>query len=135
MIPNEKVQAIVSRHDILEKELSTGDIDPKNFADKSKEYSNLSSIIKYAREYFAQRVKTDINFLLISNLRTLTKSAIKRGGTKTDAKTIELIGCSLEQCRNHIQSQFDEKMEWDNWDRQGWHLDHIRPCSSFNLSE
>ena len=102
---------------------------------KNRASRDPNEIKKYAREYFAQRVKTDINFLLINNLRTLTKSAIKRGGTKTDTKTIELIGCSLEQCRNHIESQFDEKMEWDNWDRQGWHLDHIRPCSSFYMSE
>ena len=102
---------------------------------KNRASRDPNEIKKYAREYFAQRFKNDINFLLISNLRTLTKSAIKRGGTKTDTKTIELIGCSLEQCRNHIESQFDEKMEWDNWDRQGWHLDHIRPCSSFNMSE
>ena len=90
---------------------------------------------KYHREYFAERSKTDINFLLINNLRTLTKSAIKRGGSETEAKTIELIGCSLEECRKHIEEQFDEKMNWDNWDRKGWHLDHIRHCSSFNLSE
>ncbi len=65
MIPIEKVQAIVSRHDILEKELSTGDIDPKNFADKSKEYSNLSSIIKYAREYLTfDKEKKDLEQIL-----------------------------------------------------------------------
>jgi peptide chain release factor 1 len=45
MIPNEKVQAIVARHDILEKELSTGEVDPKTFADNSREYSNLGNII------------------------------------------------------------------------------------------
>ena len=88
---------------------------------------------KYHREYFAERIKKDINFLLISNLRTLTKGAIKRGGTETETKTIKLIGCSLEECREHIENQFDEKMDWTNWDRDGWHLDHIRPCSSFNM--
>ena len=65
MIPNEKVKAIVARHDNLEKELSTGDIDPKNFADKSKEYSNLGNIIKYAREYLSfDKEKKDLEQIL-----------------------------------------------------------------------
>jgi|TARA_B110000027_G_scaffold128870_1_gene149757 peptide chain release factor 1 len=51
MIPLEKVQALVVKHDSLEKELSTGTIDPKTFATKSKEYSELGNIVKYAREY------------------------------------------------------------------------------------
>ena len=51
MIPLEKVQALVVKHDGLEKELSTGTIDPKTFAQKSKEYSELGSIVTYAREY------------------------------------------------------------------------------------
>ena len=51
MIPIEKVQGIIARHDELEKELSSGNIDPKNFAKKSKEYSSLGSIISVAREY------------------------------------------------------------------------------------
>ena len=51
MIPTEKVQALVAKHDTLEKELSTGTIDSKTFAQKSKEYSDLGSIISYAREY------------------------------------------------------------------------------------
>ena len=51
MIPLEKVQALITKHDSLEKELSTGNVDPKTFAEKSKEYANLGSIINYAREY------------------------------------------------------------------------------------
>ncbi len=51
MVPIEKVQDIINKHNALEKELSTGNIDPKLFAKKSKEYSSLGSIIKIAREY------------------------------------------------------------------------------------
>ena len=51
MIPLEKVRSLVIKHDDLEKELSTGTIDSKTFAQKSKEYSELGNIISYAREY------------------------------------------------------------------------------------
>ena len=51
MIPQEKVQGLVEKHDSLEKELSTGAVDPKTYAQKSKEYSDLGGIIKYARAY------------------------------------------------------------------------------------
>ena len=51
MIPIEKVQDLIARHDALEKELSSGNIDTKLFAKKSKDYSNLGNIISIAREY------------------------------------------------------------------------------------
>jgi len=51
MIPIEKVQDIIAKHDSLEKELSSGNIDTKLFAKKSKEYSSLGNIISYAREF------------------------------------------------------------------------------------
>ncbi len=51
MIPIEKVQDIIARHDNLEKELSAGNIDAKLFAKKSKEYSSLGNIISYAKEF------------------------------------------------------------------------------------
>ena len=51
MIPLEKVQALVKKHDGLEKELSSAKVDPKTFAKKSKEYADLGGIISYAREY------------------------------------------------------------------------------------
>ena len=51
MVPINKVKDIITKHDSLEKELSSGSIDPKLFAKMSKEYSSLGSIIKIAREY------------------------------------------------------------------------------------
>ena len=51
MIPIKKVEQLVDKHQSLEKELSSGNIDKKNFAIKSKEYSTLGEIIQCAREY------------------------------------------------------------------------------------
>ena len=51
MLPNTKVQSLISKHAELEKELSSGEIDKKNFAEKSKEYSELNEIINEAKEY------------------------------------------------------------------------------------
>ena len=51
MIPIQKVKDIIVRHDNLEKELSSGKVDTKLFAKKSKEYSNLGNIILIAKEY------------------------------------------------------------------------------------
>ena len=51
MIPKAKVKEIVSKHSTLEKELSSGNIDSKNYAKKSKEYSDLGNIINTAKDY------------------------------------------------------------------------------------
>ena len=51
MIPIQKVKELVVKYENLEKELSSGNIDPKTFAKKSKEYSNLGNIINTARAY------------------------------------------------------------------------------------
>ena len=51
MIPLQKVKDIVIKHNNLEKELSSGKIEPKLLEKKSKEYSNLGSIISTAKEY------------------------------------------------------------------------------------
>ena len=51
MIPLQKIKDIILRHSELEKDMSSGKVDPKLFAKKSKEYSSLESIIFSAREY------------------------------------------------------------------------------------
>ena len=65
MIPLEKVQDLVIQHDSLEKELSTGTIDSKTFAQKSKEYSDLGNIISYARSYLKfENERKELEYIL-----------------------------------------------------------------------
>ena len=49
MLPNIKVQNLISKHAELEKKLASGEVDKKNFAEMSKEYSELNEIIKEAK--------------------------------------------------------------------------------------
>ena len=65
MVPIEKVKDIINKHDALEKELASGNIDPKLFAKKSKEYSSLGNIITVAREFvnFESEKKDLLNML------------------------------------------------------------------------
>ena len=51
MIPLQKVQEIIKKYETLEKELSSGKVEPKQFAKKSKEYSDLKNIISVAKDY------------------------------------------------------------------------------------
>ena len=50
MVPLDKVKDIIAKHDALEKELSSGNIESKLFAKKSKEYARLGGVITTARE-------------------------------------------------------------------------------------
>jgi peptide chain release factor 1 len=52
MIPLKTIEDLISKHSILEKELSSGEVDKKLFAEKSKEYSDLNEVINDARKYF-----------------------------------------------------------------------------------
>ena len=53
MIPLKTIEDLISKHSILEKELSSGEVDKKLFAEKSKEYSDLNDVNGDARKYFS----------------------------------------------------------------------------------
>jgi hypothetical protein len=63
-------------------------------------------------------------------MRTRIWGALR--GRRKDASTFRLIGCSVERLRAHIESQWLPGMSWDNYGE--WHIDHIRPCASFDLT-
>ena len=57
----------------------------------------------------------------------------KKQYTQKAKSTLELIGCSISELRAHIEAQFKPGMTWANHGK--WHIDHIRPCASFNLTD
>jgi len=59
------------------------------------------------------------------------RAAVFSSGTFKSDKTMNLVGCSVAELMAHIQKQFKPGMAWNN--RHLWEIDHIRPCSSFDL--
>ena len=49
--------------------------------------------------------------------------------------TLDLLGCSVEELWIHLEKQFTAGMTRENHGRNGWHIDHIIPCASFDLSD
>tara|TARA_B100001057_G_scaffold479389_1_gene550974 strand:+ start:501 stop:1574 length:1074 start_codon:yes stop_codon:yes gene_type:complete len=65
MIPQKTIEELIDKHSILEKDLSSGEIDKKSFAEKSKEYSDLSAIISDARNYLSfEKEKIELEKIL-----------------------------------------------------------------------
>ncbi len=77
-----------------------------------------------------QRTSTDATYRMVNNLRRRLGNAM-RGHSKS-ASTLALLGCTPEECFRHLERQFKDGMSWDN--RREWHIDHIRPIASFDLS-
>ena len=67
---------------------------------------------------------------LVASLRARIKSVIKLGHS---GSSLELLGCTPEFVRSHIESQFRNGMTWDNHGAV-WHIDHIIPVSAFDLT-
>lgn len=86
---------------------------------------------EYDKVYMRNRRQTDPAFKLLHNLRKRLWDAIK-GNTKS-ASTMELVGCTIEHLQAHLESQFEDGMNFENYGE--WEVDHISPCSSFDLTK
>tara|TARA_Y100001968_G_scaffold127435_1_gene116339 strand:- start:81 stop:794 length:714 start_codon:yes stop_codon:yes gene_type:complete len=68
---------------------------------------------------------------VLGRMRASIHGLIKRGKTKQGLINSKKIGCNSHEFMAHIESQFTKGMNWEN--RDSWHIDHIRPCNSFDL--
>lgn len=87
------------------------------------------------RHNHQKRMQTDINYRLLVIMRGRIKTAIKSQYSSKACKSTNLLGCTIQECREHLESQFKEGMTWENHGTHGWHIDHIRPCASFDLTD
>jgi hypothetical protein len=75
------------------------------------------------------------NRAISAKLRNRIYCALTIAGTKRAAASFDLIGCTVAELRQHLEGQFTDGMSWDNYGKHGWHVDHIRPCASFDLTD
>lgn len=112
----------------------------KNRAKRSSQVRNsrlkkIEEYRKYTREYESRRKKEDVNYRLRRALRNNIKSAIRyRTGIKKD-ELLNLIGCSIHELKIHLEKKFKPGMSWNNYGQFGWHIDHIKPCAFFDLTD
>jgi predicted nucleic acid-binding Zn-ribbon protein len=100
-------------------------------ANKKWELANKDKRRGYVMKYYNENPQYRLAF----NMRVLVRSAVKRGQTVKRGHTSKLIGCTSPQLVEHLQNNFEDGMNWDNYRIDGWHVDHIRPCASFDLTD
>ncbi len=93
--------------------------------------NNYEKLRRYDTEHKKERLKTDINFKLKKNLSARILLALH--GQSKSKHTIELLGCSIKEFKTHLEKQFKPRMKWENHGK--WHIDHIKPCASFDLTD
>jgi hypothetical protein len=79
------------------------------------------------RAYQNNKRRTDPLFKLASDIRTLIRHSMLRMGFNKAGRTAEILGCSFEEFKTHIENQFIEGMSWNNHGE--WHYDHIYPVA------
>lgn len=82
---------------------------------------------EYRRKHYAEN-----GVSLSSKLRTRLRVALK-GGYKSGSAVRDL-GCTIEEFKQHLENHFQEGMTWENHGSY-WHIDHIRPLCSFDLTD
>jgi hypothetical protein len=85
------------------------------------------------RKYKATRSKGDVNFKLRGILRGRLNKALR--GSYKAGSAVKDLGCSISELKTYIESQFQPGMTWESFGKAGWHLDHIRPLASFDLTD
>lgn len=115
-------------------------IKKRNNSEEGKSYQkqyylvNKDKINKYSCDYNKTRyIKSDT--IMSPEIRKLVngyRDRVKRG-IKTDRKkTWDLLGCSFNELKQHIENQFYPEMNWENWG-DTWEIDHIKGCINFNF--
>lgn len=105
---------------------------------KNKEYwaahpERHKEVIQHNSREERRKNKNNPRFFLPKRLRLRMYQLLK--GHDKSKHTLELLGCDYDFLIKYIESKWADGMNWGNYGRKGWHIDHIRPCASFDLSD
>lgn len=100
-----------------------------NIINNTKKWKLLNK--EKLRKIRQHKYTNDISYRLTLILRSRLRHALK--GKLKQKSTLDLVGCSIEELKFHLQQQFKKGMSWNNYGE--WHIDHIKPCASFDLTK
>lgn len=117
------------------------DIENKRYRDyykKNKEKIN-SSKKEYFKIYYREKHRNHVGYRIKQNVSRRIRNALENG--KKNKRTEELLGCSIEFLKKHLESRFTSEMSWENYGKwkvgesMKWNIDHIKPCAKFDLTD
>jgi hypothetical protein len=98
---------------------------------KQNIYASKNKVKAAARK--AKRLKDSVEYRLICNLRARLYIALKNKSKTGSA--VEQLGCTGDFLKTYLESKFLPGMSWENYGRNGWHIDHIVPLSGQDLTD
>jgi hypothetical protein len=115
----------------------------KTWSEKNREHlneyhkewreKNIDKHRENKRNYEKTRKHNDPIYKLINNFRTAIYQVLKESNVQKNGHYFEILKYSPDELITHLEEQFTGEMSWDNYGI--WHVDHIRPISSFNIQE
>jgi hypothetical protein len=109
----------------------------RNKASSKYYYNNKEKIIERNTKYNKNRYATNLNHRIRINISNRINEALKRINVTKIYRTLRYLDMSIPEFKNYLEKQFypnsktGEIMTWEN--RHKWHIDHIIPCSSYDL--
>ena len=121
--------------------------------DKTRYKNNKDIILVYHKEYDQKnkdkrnkwqndKYHSNIIHKLKKNISSNINISLLKNKFKKNSRTTEILGCSIEEFKNHLESQFESWMNWDNHggrvvegENTTWDIDHIIPLSSSQTKE
>ncbi len=101
----------------------------KSFNSNQPEYENKHILNPKA----IYKRKNNLIDRLKDGLRGRLYRAIKNNYKSGSA--VKDLGCSVEEFKTFLEKLFTQGMNWNNWGKNGWQIDHIIPLSAFDLSQ
>lgn len=99
----------------------------KKESDKLKYLQQKTQLNKRRVENSKKRKERDPLFRFKEAIRGLVKNTFHRKSCNKNCKTYNILGCTFEELKIHIEKQFQSGMTWENHGLYGWHIDHIKP--------
>ena len=112
-------------------------------AEKQKKWykDNIDFVRERNYNYYKMKMATDPIFKLKKQLKGLIRDSLRSQGLKKSDRTINVLGCTFEEFKLHLESKFEPWMNWNNKGlyngelNYGWDIDHITPTSSGSTYE
>lgn len=89
---------------------------------------------QYWRDWNKKQRSTNPEFRCLCAMRSGFRQFLKQKGCTKTSRTMAIIGCTPQQLRDHLESQFKRGMSWENHG-SFWHIDHIVPVSHFRTTD